>query len=189
MLLLLTSGCLSLAADTSFAPPGGTRLATLSSRAWLAPVEINDPRFGGSRDIVVPSLTTNIRRYLSETQQFSSVGILPGAVEDRDLVLRFEFDAFRSDLSLYSLYVPAALLTATLYIWLGGPVWVAEQNVGASLRVEDGSGRVLGEFERSASGSDYISFWDPFPTGQAIRTEVLRGIVEEMNGALRADPR
>lgn len=185
VLLFLATGCMSMPTDTSLQSPHPL-VQPIAQHAWLAPVEIRDSLFTGKKALTVAGLTVNIQKYLLEGRYFDQVGILPGEVSEGDVILKFEFDDFRNDMRVHPAYFPLAFITATLYIWVGGPIWVAKQNLSATLRVEDSNGSLLAEpISETIRSSDNITFYDPFPSGIASRTDLIRALLNQAVANLR----
>jgi hypothetical protein len=186
VLLLFVGGC--------FTPPPGANLGSrspvkdpMSQRAWLAPVEISDTSVDNRSD-VAEQLTTSIREYAREGRYFSDVLRLPGNIVGEDLVLRFRFDRYYLKRSAHPAYFPAAFLTATLYIWAGGPIFRQTTALAGSLAVEDATGHVIAHATAMNREVHNVSFWSPeyaLPGSVEARTRFVEELLDEVRATLR----
>jgi hypothetical protein len=82
-------------------------------------------------------------------------------------------------------YFPAAILTLTLYIWFGGPVYVDTTRVDGELIVRDSTRAELQRFSGSASSRRNVSFAEgPWAAGAADRTRAVKEMVDGYLGSL-----
>jgi hypothetical protein len=177
LLPCLFAGCVALPRGTGLSRP--TRVAaSIDRRAWLARVEIADPDVPG-KALIEDSLTINVLEYLGEAGYFRTVNVLPGQVNAADYLLRLRFDRYRQQRAPHPAYFPGALLTLTLWIWFGGPIYTDTSDLAASLVVEDRRGRALTTLVAEKKERHSVSLWSP----QICAAERHRGgtaIVEDL---------
>ncbi len=168
---------------------------SLPGGAWLAPATITDPDSVQRREIE-QSLTLSIATYVEEAKYFSRVNRLPGTPRPDEYVLRFEFSRYRMERTPHPAYFPLAILTLTIYIWVGGPIYVDESTLTGELVVTDVSGKTLVQVSDSFADQHDVSFNSPdymFPTGMTARTTLVRTLldraVQDLESRAVAKPR
>ena len=150
-------------------------------RAWIAPVEIEGADAQAAE--AAAALTLSLRRYLDEAQVFREVMLLPGDVAAGELVLRLHFERYQERRGPHPAYFPAALLTLTLYIWAGGPIYRDSSEFEASLEVLDGSGSVRAKASSGLKETSNVSLFDfeyVFPSGLESRTRIVRELLDDV---------
>lgn len=136
---LAASGCVTTPAGTQLLPP--ERVAqTVRRTAWIAPVEVSDPEALWQAGAIRDALTLNIADFAKAAGYFTAIKTFPGKPAPDDYVLRFAFDRYVQKREPHPLYFPAAFLTATLYIWLGGPIVNETTDLSGTLSITETSG-------------------------------------------------
>jgi hypothetical protein len=135
-------GLLTVSAVACIRVPAGVGLgdprpspASLDRRAWLAKVEVADPEAVHAQQLT-DALTLNLAEFVRKSGHFRAVDLLPGQVGPDDVVLRLAFARYRQRRAPHPAYFPAAFLTATLYIWVGGPIFTDTSDLEATLSIE-----------------------------------------------------
>lgn len=142
LVALVASGCVVAPAGTQLLPPERTA-RTVSATAWVAPVEVTDPDALWQAGAIRDALCLNIADFAKAAGYFSTVRTFPGKPAPEDYVLRFTFDRYVQKREPHPLYFPAAFLTATLYIWLGGPIVNETIDLSGTLAITDANGLEL----------------------------------------------
>ena len=168
-------------------PPGanlgkpGVFVNAIPSDFWLQPVKVNSR----DADQVGESLTINIRDYLNESKLFNQAKTYrKAAIKENDLVGEIEFSSYQIKRSIHPAYFPAALLTATVYIWVGGPIAIDTVNLVATLVVKDASGKEIARAKEEIKSKQNKSFYQPFAGGVKERTNVINKLFERISNEL-----
>ncbi len=172
-------GCMSLPSGSSLEPAQPARVS-VPNGAWLAPATISDPSAPQRRE-TEQSLTLAIATYIDAAGFFSRVNRLPGNPRPEELVLEFRFDRYQLKRTLHPWYVPGAILSWTIYIWVGGPIYRDESSLAGELVINDVSGNRLAQVADSIEDQHDVSFNSPdyiFPTGMKQRTALVRSLLE-----------
>jgi hypothetical protein len=159
----------------------------IPQRAWLQRVSIADQGVSDRNDIE-ESLTINTLEYIREGAYFRDAATLPGNLQPGDVVLRLTFDRYDQKRSAHPAYFPAAFLTATLYIWIGGPIFNDTSHLSAVLRAEDASGVRLAEARSEVRERHSVSLWSPqyaLPSGIDARTRLIGDLFGKVLAHLR----
>lgn len=142
------AGCSQKLAPTASVIPTtelGGCVAKIDSIAWISEVKVTDLR-GDKRAAIEKRLGPNIRDFVDERGCFQEVHLISektGEAGKEDLFLNFVFDRYRSETGIHPLGIPLSLVTLTIYVWVGGPLWYDSSEFSATLNVEDVSGRKI----------------------------------------------
>lgn len=160
---------------------------TIDKKVWLSKVEILDLS-GEDKSIAEESFTLNLLEYLQEGRYFKEVNLLPGKVGEDDLILRFRFDRFKEKYGVHPAYFPGALLTATLYIWVGGPCATMSSNLSGKLIVEDSHGSLITKVNYEVKGKRNFSIWTASEQGDFFskpRTLIIKELLDRACATLQ----
>ena len=148
--------------------------------APLQPVSVSSPRSAQIADVTVSaadvndanktaisrSLTAQLNQYVRTAGYFKQVTEYPVRLEENDVVLKFNMTSLKGHRAPHPAYVPGALLTLTIWIWVNGPIYVDSFDIAGDLAIVDRNGKVLSsakeevKFERNVGlyGREY---WAP----------------------------
>src|SRR5438552_3829133 len=106
------------------------------------------------RDPAIPSpraleesLTPSFLQFVAEPGRFRAVRPFDGRLTADDLLLRLSFDRFEQRRRIHPVGLPGALLTATLYIWAGGPIFLDRSLLAGRLIVEEVTGAIIADVQ------------------------------------------
>ena len=74
-------------------------------------------------------------------------------------------------------YFSLALITLTLYIWFGGPIYEDVSDLSGVLTVKDGTGRSLTQVTSHLHDVHSVSLWSPqyiLPSGISARSSLMQ---------------
>lgn len=132
------------------------------------------------------SLRGNILSYIQDSGYFTEVDTLPGKIGENDLVLDFQFDHFLQERSIHPAYFPAALLTFTVYIWVGGPIVIDESDLSGTLTVKDSNSQILTKITSAVKEKHNLSLYtDKFKGSLEDRTILIRDLLKKAIVELR----
>ena len=149
--------------------------------AWLSPVRISDPSAKGAAENQ-RQLTLAIEHYVGDAGFFSRANLLPGEPADDEVVLAFDFDRYQVERRIHPAYFPGALLTLTLYIWFGGPIYRDAIDYSASLSISDVSRKELLRYSGRVDDESNVSLFSPhyvLPSSAEVRTRLVRSLLEQ----------
>lgn len=182
LLFVLASspGCVQNLAGAALTRPRSEPRA-IARRVWVAPVEIR-----GNQDSKIQStedaFTLNLVRYLKQSGAFMDVVPMPGSVSSEDWVLSLAFDRYRLERSVHPAYFPSAIFTFTIYIWVGGPIFVDTARLEGELVIRDHEGRMIAEARKSIDEKHNVSIYSPtyaLPSGAGERTRFVEAILAD----------
>lgn len=176
------TACMVMPAGSGFnAPQSGA--VSVNRTTWLGSVRITDENIrADDRQILEESLRGNISDYIAGSGIFAALNTPPGRPATDDLVLDFEYSRYQQKRSPHPAYFPAAILTLTMYIWAGGPIFKDSTNLTETLTVKDGAGTVLGAFAGSRQSLSNVGLWDKeyvLPSGIDARTSLMEELLEK----------
>jgi hypothetical protein len=180
------TACGSIPSSTGL-DPAIPRSSIVARNAWIGPVRILDPAVQ-NRTSVEDSLTADIAKFVRESRGFLEVDSVPGKPHGDDVFLNFRFDRYRQERKLNPAYLPAAVLTLTLYTWLGGPVYDDASELSGMLTVKDLSGKTLAEACAHLTEQQSVSLWSVGYAsfdGRKPRTLLVQELVDEAAESLR----
>ena len=160
---------------------------SLNRGAWLSPVEITDPATRKAAELQ-RSLTLSIASYVNDTKYFSRVNQLPGEPRADELVLSYRFDRYELERQPHPAYFPCALLTLTLYIWFGGPIYNDVADLSGTLEVRDTSGKELALVHETHEETHSVNLWSTeyaLPSSAKARTVLVRRLLDQAVVELR----
>jgi hypothetical protein len=181
LLIFVMCGCVTVPRGTGLSKAEPIN-SPINKSAWLSKVAILDSSVN-DKNAIEDALTINILEYIQEGQYFKGVNLLPGKVNKNDIVLRFELDSYQQKRSPHPAYFPAAILTATLYIWFGGPIFNDSSVLSGKLIVEGPSNSIIAEVSSQLSEKHAVSFWSPeyyCPSGIEARTQLIKELLHKM---------
>lgn len=167
MKLLAAVAIASLAGCMSYTPTGpiGAPLTkapvTLPVGAQVADVVVDAPRLSDAkRGVVGQQLTDQITRYVEQSNYFDKVVAFPAKAAGNDVILKFDFTSLYGHRAMHAGYLPGALLTLTVWIWVDGPIYVDTFNLAGSLTVEDPTGKPLAKVEQRVDLKRNVGLYD-----------------------------
>lgn len=181
-----TSGCMTM-------PPGSSLgranpiYNSINNDVWISEIKITDPSIDDS-SAVEESLALNILEYIRQGNYFKNVNLIPGQIKEEDLILSFQFDHYQLRRTPHPAYFPLAMLTLTLYIWFGGPIYNDVLNISGQLTVKSFSGHVVSNVEDKLNEKHSVSLWSSeylFPSGIKERTQLIKRLLDKSHAALQ----
>ncbi|EJK99131.1 lipoprotein, putative [Pseudomonas fluorescens Q2-87] len=141
---LSMTGCVSytvtgpVGAPQHPAPVSSPRTAQIADVAVTAP-DVND----ANRTAISRSLTAQLNQYVQTGGYFKQVTEYPTRLGENDVLLKFNMTSLKGHRGVHPGYVPGALLTLTLWIWVNGPINVDSYDVAGNLTIVDRDGKEL----------------------------------------------
>ena len=141
---LSMTGCVSytvtgpVGAPQHPAPLSSPRTAQIADVAVTAP-DVNE----ATRTAISRSLTTQLNQYVQTGGYFKQVTEYPTRLGENDVLLKFNMTSLKGHRGVHPGYVPGALLTLTVWIWVNGPIYVDSFDVAGNLVIVDRDGKEL----------------------------------------------
>lgn len=164
---LALTGCVSynvtgpLGAPLHPAPISSPRTAQIADMQVTAS-GIDD----ATRTAISRSLTAQLTPYVKSAGYFRQLSEFPTRLGEEDVVLKFNMTSLKGHRAPHPGYLPGALLTLTVWIWVNGPIYVDTFDLAGDLSIVDRNGKELAsakeqlKFERNVGlyGREY---WAP----------------------------
>lgn len=186
--------CLSLAGCVSYTPSGPLgspeKLASspLPRGAQVADVVISAPGLAeDTRKGLSGQLTEQISQYVDRGAYFNRVVVFPGKLGDQDVILKFNLTSLKGQRQIHPAYFPGAILTATMWIWVNGPVSIDKTDLAGELIIEDRQGKRLARVTEQVRLDKNIGIWDDEYTANLGATQ-LRALITKLLDAATAAP-
>lgn len=164
---LSMTGCVSYTVTGPIGAPLHPAAVTSPRSAQVADVtvsvaDVND----ANKTAISRSLTAQLNQYVSTAGYFKQVTEYPVRLDEQDVSLKFNMTSLKGHRGIHPGYVPGALLTLTVWIWVNGPIYVDTFDVAGDLVIVDRDGKQLAsakhevKFERNVGlyGREY---WAP----------------------------
>jgi hypothetical protein len=164
---LSMTGCVSYTVTGPIGAPLHPAAVTSPRSAQVADVtvsvaDVND----ANKTAISRSLTAQLNQYVSTAGYFKQVTEYPVRLGEQDVSLKFNMTSLKGHRGIHPGYVPGALLTLTVWIWVNGPIYVDSFDVAGDLVIVDRDGKQLAsakhevKFERNVGlyGREY---WAP----------------------------
>lgn len=141
---LSMTGCVSytvtgpVGAPQHPAPVNSPRIAQIADVAVTAP-DVNE----ATRTAISRSLTAQLNQYVQTGGYFKQVTEYPTRLGENDVLLKFNMTSLKGHRGVHPGYVPGALLTLTVWIWVNGPIYVDSFDVAGNLVIVDRDGKEL----------------------------------------------
>lgn len=178
------TGCVTAPQSGALARPSPAK-AKSGRDALVERVVVTAPQVAVP-DVLEESLTINLAQLLVDAGYFRTVKVVPGKLADGYRV-KLRFDRYGVTRRIHPAYFPAAFLTATFYIWFGGPIFLDDVDLHAELKLEDPNGKVLAKksdelkyYENISLYSSKRGTWD----GGAERTRLIQMLLDGVMGTV-----
>lgn len=166
-LSLSLTGCISFTATGPIGDPVTPAKVKSVRSAQVADVVISSPGLkDDQRQNISRQLTEQISRYVEKGGYYQSLIAFPARLGDQDVQLKFNLTSLKGKRSMHPAYIPGALLTLTVWIWVNGPIYVDNYDFAGELVVEDRNGKVLARSvdqvnEKKNQGIYNGEYWAP----------------------------
>ena len=189
-LCVIVSGCessLQPSASVISTPETSACKTRINRAVWIAPVEVTDLDRSKHGDIE-GRLTENIRKYVSDANCFAEVREAseqtagPGQT---DIILKFLFDRYEVDHGTHPEFIPLAIVTFTVWIWVGGDMYYTEADFSATMTVSDSSDRQITSVSAKHHYKEHYSFYNlaeqtPARTGYLLPGQARAVLVKQL---------
>ena len=190
VLSVILSGCafpVKPSASLIPTPETATCETEINRTAWIAPVEVTALGRRERADIQ-ERLTKSIRDYIADANCFHDVrGISEQTanIGQTDVVLKFVFDRYKVQEGLHPEFIPLAVVTLTVWIWVGGDIYYDETDFSATLTVLDSSYQQITHVSAEHNQKEHYSYYDygkktPVRTGYLKPGQARAALVKEL---------
>lgn len=150
---LSMTGCVSYTVTGPLGAPLHPAAASNPRTAQIADVAVSIPGADdATRTAISRSLTVQLNQYVKAGGYFKQVTEYPVRLGESDVVLKFNMTSLKGHRAPHPAYIPGALLTLTIWIWVNGPIYVDSFDVAGDLVIVDRDGKEL------ATAKDQIKF-------------------------------
>jgi hypothetical protein len=164
---LSMTGCVSYTVTGPIGAPLHPAPVSSVRNAQIADVTVNAADINDANKTAISrSLTAQLNQYVRSAGYFKQVTEYPVRLGENDVSLKFNLTSLKGHRGPHPAYVPGALLTLTIWIWVNGPIYVDTFDVAGDLVIVDRDGKELAsakqevKFERNVGlyGREY---WAP----------------------------
>ncbi|MDF2399092.1 hypothetical protein GWQ44_26400 [Pseudomonas sp. 3MA1] len=164
---LALTGCVSYNVTGPLGAPLHPAPISSPRTAQIADVQVSAPGIDETtRTAISRSLTAQLTPYVKSAGYFRQLSEFPTRLGEDDVVLKFNMTSLKGHRAPHPGYLPGALLTLTVWIWINGPIYVDSFDLAGELSIVDRNGQELAsakeqlKFERNVGlyGREY---WAP----------------------------
>ncbi len=164
---LALTGCVSYNVTGPLGAPLHPAPISSPRTAQIADVQVSAPGIDeATRTAISRSLTAQLTPYVKSAGYFRQLSEFPTRPGEDDVVLKFNMTSLKGHRAPHPGYLPGALLTLTVWIWVNGPIYVDSFDLAGELSIVDRNGQELAsakeqlKFERNVGlyGREY---WAP----------------------------
>ena len=164
---LALTGCVSYNVTGPLGAPLHPAPISSPRTAQIADVQVTASGIDdATRTAISRSLTAQLTPYVKSAGYFRQLSEFPTRLGEEDVVLKFNITSLKGHRAPHPGYLPGALLTLTVWIWVNGPIYVDTFDLAGDLSIVDRNGKELAsakeqlKFERNVGlyGREY---WAP----------------------------
>ncbi|MEB0045951.1 MULTISPECIES: hypothetical protein [unclassified Pseudomonas] len=185
-LAVITLG-LSLTGCVSFTPLGpiGQPLSpapvTLDRNAEISAVVISAPGLDNNvRNAGSKQLTEQISAYVDKSDYFKRTVVFPAKAGEDDVVLKFNLTSLAGKRTVHPAYLPGALLTLTIWIWVDGPIYIDKYDLAGELIIEDRHGKQLAKSVEQVKLDKNVGMWSSDYLNAGLGATQLRELIAHL---------
>jgi hypothetical protein len=142
--ILSMTGCVSYNVTGPLGAPLHPAPISSPRTAQIADVTVSAPGIDeATKTAISRSLTAQLNQYVQTGGYFKQVSEYPARLDENDVLLKFNMTSLKGHRSPHPGYIPGALLTLTLWIWVNGPIYVDSFDVAGDLVIVDRDGKEL----------------------------------------------
>ena len=158
---LVLTGCVSFVPAGPIGLPAKAVENTLPIGAMIKDVKITDPAIDELQKRNISSqLTAQIGAHVERGEYFQKMIVFPAKLGEKDVELAFNFTSLKGKRTPHPAYIPGALLTLTIWIWVNGPIYVDTYDLAAELRINDSHGKQLALSQKTFKRDVNTGLWD-----------------------------
>lgn len=181
LLSLALTGCVSFTPAGPIGPPSQIAEHSLPAGAMLKEVLVSDQRLDDTqRRNISNQLTSQIAQHVERGEYFQRIISFPAKLDEQDVQLQFNFSSLKGKRTPHPGYVPGALLTLTMWIWVNGPVYVDKYDLAAELQIIDSTGKQLALSRKNLVQNQNTGLWDYDYFNPSLGSRQLTQLVEQL---------
>lgn len=181
LLSLMMTGCVSFTPAGPLGDPTHKAPAPLAQAALVDQVSVTDSNLDeAARQNLGKQLTPQLNRYVERGEYFQRVIAFPAKVGEQDVLLKFNFSSLKGKRTPHPGYVPGALLTLTMWIWVNGPIYVDKYDLVGELSIEDADGKVQASTQKTLQLEQNTGMWDSDYFNMSLGANQLQQLVDQL---------
>ncbi|UWF51594.1 hypothetical protein NYP20_11745 [Pseudomonas sp. N3-W] len=178
---LSLTGCVSFTPLGPIGDPLSSAPTTLQRSAEISDVVISAPNLDSNvRSNGSKQLTEQISRYVDKSDYFKRTVVFPAKAGDDDVVLKFNLTSLAGKRTMHPAYLPGALLTLTIWIWVDGPIYIDKYDLAGELIIEDRQGKQLARSVEQVKLDKNVGMWNSDYLNTRLGSTQLRNLVAQL---------
>lgn len=181
LLSLTLTGCISFTPAGPIGLPSQIVEDTLPTGAMLKDVLVSDARLNETQQRNIGNqLTSQIAQHIEHGEYFQRMISFPAKLGAQDVELQFNFTSLKGKRSPHPGYLPGALLTLTMWIWVNGPIYVDNYDLAAELQINDSTGKQLALSRKTLLLDQNTGLWDRDYFNPTLGSRQMTQLVEDL---------
>jgi hypothetical protein len=178
---LALTGCVSF---TPAGPIGDAKQRATITQPYGVKVEdvvISDAAVRDNlRSNLSSQFTQQLSRHIETGEYFEQVISFPATLGEQDVVLKLNFTSLKGKRTPHPAYIPGALITLTMWIWVNGPIYVDKYDLAGELTIESAQGKRLASSRKAIKLDNNTGIWDRDYFNTSLGAEQLDRLVEAL---------
>jgi predicted small lipoprotein YifL len=181
LLPLALSGCMSFIPAGPLDLPPQERAATRSETLMVNDVSITDSDITPQQNrLLIPQLTSQLAAELENKGYFEKTITFPATAAEQDVQLQLTLSSLKARRTAHPAYFPGAILTATIWIWANGPIYIDKYDLAGTLSITDAQGKSLASSQSRLKSNQSVGFWSQDYLNSALGAKQLNQLIGDL---------
>jgi hypothetical protein len=144
-------------------------------------VQISDSKINENlRKTLSSQFTEQLSNRIERGEYFAKVISFPATLGEQDVLLKLNLTSLRGKRTPHPAYLPGALLTLTMWIWVNGPIYVDKYDLAGELTISDAHYKLLASSRKQVKLNQNTGLWDNDYFNLSLGSDQLNQLVEQL---------
>lgn len=181
LLSLSLTGCVSFTPAGPISEPVQKASSSRQEAVLVDKVVVSDTSISEAvRGNLSTQFTEQLNKRMERGEYFREVISFPATLGEEDVLLKLEFSSLKGKRTPHPGYIPGALVTLTMWIWVNGPIYVDKYDLVGALSFEDAQGKVLASSQKTMRVNQNTGLWDDDYYNFSLGSTQLSQLVEQL---------
>lgn len=181
LLSLSLTGCVSFTPAGPISEPAQKASSSRQEAVLVDKVVVSDTSISEAvRGNLSSQFTEQLNKRMERGEYFREVISFPATLGEEDVLLKLEFSSLKGKRTTHPGYIPGALVTLTMWIWVNGPIYIDKYDLVGALSFEDAHGKVLASSQKTIRVNQNTGLWDDDYYNFSLGSTQLSQLVEQL---------
>jgi hypothetical protein len=181
LLSLSLTGCVSFTPAGPIGDPLQPASFTQPRAVMVDDVQISDSKINENlRKTLSSQFTEQLSNRIERGEYFAKVISFPATLVEQDVLLNLNLTSLRGKRTPHPAYLPGALLTLTMWIWVNGPIYVDKYDLAGELTISDAHYKLLASSRKQVKLNQNTGLWDNDYFNLSLGSDQLNQLVEQL---------